>query len=222
MTSISSASGESPLLSLRRLRLVPVIVIDDPVDAVPLARALEEGGLPCAEVTFRTPGARSALERIAAECPNVLAGAGTILTPDQAADAISAGAKFIVAPGFGPAVVDYCLENAIPVFPGIATPTELEAALSKGLKAMKFFPAEPLGGVSYLKAMSAPYVGIEFMPTGGILPSNVLDYLALKQVVACGGSWMAPQEWIAAKQFDRIRDAVTAAVKLISGNGGEA
>lgn len=213
---------EAALSRLRSLRLVPVIVIDDPEHAVPLARALEEGGLPCAEVTFRTSGARAALERIAAECPNVLAGAGTILTAAQAADAKGAGAKFIVAPGFGPAVVDYCLENDIPVFPGVATPTELEAALSKGLKVMKFFPAEPLGGVAYLKAMSAPYIGIEFVPTGGISPSNVRDYLALKQVVACGGSWMAPQEWIAARQFDRIRDAVISAVKLVSGNGGEA
>jgi 2-dehydro-3-deoxyphosphogluconate aldolase/(4S)-4-hydroxy-2-oxoglutarate aldolase len=208
----------SALEQLRVLRLVPVIVIDDPANAVPLARALSEGGLPCAEVTFRTSRAGEALERIAAECPDVLAGAGTVLTPAQAAAARKAGAKFIVSPGFGPAVVDYCLEHDIPVFPGVATPTEIEATLVKGLSVMKFFPAEPLGGVNYLKAMSAPYGKIEFMPTGGISPSNVGGYLALKQVVACGGSWMAPQDWIAAKQFDRIRDAVAQAVAGISTN----
>ncbi len=222
MTSLSPVISEAPLDQLRRLRLVPVIVIDNPDDATPLARSLEEGGLPCAEVTFRTSGARAALERISAQCPNVLVGAGTVLTPAQAADARSAGAKFIVSPGFGPAVVDYCLENNMPVFPGVATPTELEAALSKDLRVLKFFPAEALGGAAYLKAMSAPYGAIEFMPTGGISPANVRDYLALRQVVACGGSWMAPQEWIAAKQFDRIRDAVSAAVRLVSGSGGDA
>lgn len=209
----------SPLEKFRSLRLVPVIVIDDADDAVPLARALADGGLPCAEVTFRTAQAGHALERIAAECPEVLVGAGTVLTPSQAASARQAGAKFIVSPGFGPAVVDYCLEHDIPVFPGVATPTEIEAALAKGLSVMKFFPAEPLGGVNYLKAMSAPYGKIEFMPTGGISPANVGSYLAHKQVVACGGSWMAPQDWIAGKQFDRIRDAVAAAVATVSTKG---
>ncbi|MEO5903071.1 MAG: bifunctional 4-hydroxy-2-oxoglutarate aldolase/2-dehydro-3-deoxy-phosphogluconate aldolase [Gemmatimonadaceae bacterium] len=211
--------SSSPLERLRSLRLVPVIVIDDARDAVPLSRALLEGGLPVAEVTFRTEQAGSALERIAAECPDVLAGAGTVLTPGQAAAARKAGAKFIVSPGFGPAVVDYCLAHDIPVFPGVATPTEIEAALTKGLSVMKFFPAEPLGGVNYLKAMSAPYGKIEFMPTGGISPANVGSYLALKNVVACGGSWMAPQDWIAGKQFDRIREAVATAVAAIAPNG---
>lgn len=214
--------NSSPLDRLRSLRLVPVIVIDDAADAVPLAHALSDGGLPCAEVTFRTAQAGAALERIAAECPDVLAGAGTVLTPAQAAAARKAGAKFIVAPGFGPAVVDYCLEHDIPVFPGVATPTEIEAALAKGLSVLKFFPAEPLGGVNYLKAMSAPYGNIEFMPTGGISPANVGSYLALKQVVACGGSWMAPQDWIAGKQFDRIREAVATAVAAIALKGESA
>lgn len=209
----------TPLDIIRSLKLVPVIVIDDAENAVPLARALADGGLPCAEVTFRTAGAAKALERIAAECPNVFVGAGTVLTPEQAASAVRAGAKFIVAPGFGPAVVDYCLEHDVPVFPGVATPTEIEAALVKGLSVMKFFPAEPLGGVNYLKAMSAPYGKIEFMPTGGISPANVGSYLALKNVVACGGSWMAPQDWIAAKQFDRIRQAVSEAVATVSTKG---
>ena len=158
---------------LRTNRLIPVIVIDDVARAVPLARALEEGGLPCAEITFRTARALEALEKIASECPNVLVGAGTILTPRQAADASSAGAKFVVAPGFGAAMVDYCVENEIPVFPGIATPTELEFALSRGLSVMKFFPAESLGGMAYLKAMSAPYGEVEFLPSGGIGLSNL-------------------------------------------------
>jgi 2-dehydro-3-deoxyphosphogluconate aldolase/(4S)-4-hydroxy-2-oxoglutarate aldolase len=209
----------APLDRIRSLRLVPVIVIDDASDAVSLARALATGGLPCAEVTFRTAQAGQALERISSECPEVLVGAGTVLTPTQAASARKAGAKFIVAPGFGPAVVDYCLEHDIPVFPGVATPTEIEAALTKGLSVMKFFPAEPLGGVNYLKAMSAPYGKIEFMPTGGISPANVGSYLALRNVVACGGSWMAPQDWIAGRQFDRIRDAVAAAVATVSTKG---
>jgi 2-dehydro-3-deoxyphosphogluconate aldolase/(4S)-4-hydroxy-2-oxoglutarate aldolase len=212
------SANETPLQQLRKLRLVPVIVIDDPADAVPLANALAAGGLPCAEVTFRTARAAEALQRISSECPDVLVGAGTVLTPAHAAAARNAGAKFIVSPGFGPAVVDYCLEHDIPVYPGVATPTEIEAVLLKGLSVMKFFPAEPLGGVGYLKAMSAPYGRIEFMPTGGISAANVRAYLSLDQVVACGGSWMAPQAWIAEKQFDRIQNAVADAVAVISSN----
>lgn len=197
---------------LRKNRLIPVIVIDDPRQAVPLARALEEGGLPCAEITFRTPRALEALEKISAECPNVLVGAGTVLTPAQAADAHHAGAKFVVAPGFGAAMVDYCIENAIPVFPGVATPTELEFALNRGLSVLKFFPAESLGGIAYLKAMSAPYGDVEFLPSGGIGASNIAAYLSNPRVVACGGSWMAPADWIRAGQFDRIRDEVRKSV----------
>ena len=193
-------------------RIVPVIVIDDPADAVPLATALADGGLPCAEITFRTAGALEALRRIRDERPSMLAGAGTVLTPKQAADARGAGAQFIVAPGFSPAVVDYCLEQEIPVFPGICTPTEIEAALSRGLDVLKFFPAEPMGGLNFLKAIAAPYVGVKFMPTGGINAANVKSYLAFNRVVACGGSWMAPSDWIAAKQFDRVRAEAASAV----------
>jgi 2-dehydro-3-deoxyphosphogluconate aldolase/(4S)-4-hydroxy-2-oxoglutarate aldolase len=203
---------KSVVESFRKSRLIPVIVIDDPRHAVPLARALEEGGLPCAEITFRTPRALEALEKISTECPNVLVGAGTVLTPMQAADARRAGAKFVVAPGFGAAMVDYCLENGIPVFPGIATPTELEFGLCRGLSVMKLFPAESLGGIAYLKAMSAPYGDVEFLPSGGIGLSNVAAYLSSPRVVACGGSWMAPADWIGAEQFDRIRDEVRKSV----------
>jgi 2-dehydro-3-deoxyphosphogluconate aldolase / (4S)-4-hydroxy-2-oxoglutarate aldolase len=202
---------------LRATRIVPVITIDDPDHAVPLARALLDGGIACAEITFRTPRAAAALERIAGELPEMLVGAGTILTPAQAAAARAAGARFIVAPGFGPRMVDYCLEHEIPVYPGVATPTEVEMALEHGLTTLKFFPAEPMGGLAYLKAIAAPYVGVTFMPTGGINASNITSYLAFNRIAACGGSWMAPAEWIAARQFDRIRDESRRASVLVHG-----
>ena len=197
---------------LRALRIVPVIVIEDPADAVPLANALVDGGLPIAEVTFRTANAAEAIGRIAAEKPDLLVGAGTVLKPEQAKQARAAGASFMVAPGFNPAVVDYCLEHDIPVFPGVATPTEVELALDKGLSVVKFFPAEPMGGLPFLKAMSAPYGMMSFIPTGGISTNNVKEYLGFNKVVACGGSWMAPAEWIKGKMFDRIRDETRNAV----------
>ena len=206
---------QSVVETFRKNRLIPVIVIDDVKHAVPLAQALEEGGLPCAEITFRTPRALEALEKISAECPSVLVGAGTILTPRQAADARSAGAKFIVAPGFGAAMVDYCIEHELPVFPGVATPTELEFALSRGLSVVKFFPAESLGGVAYLKAMSAPYGNVGFLPSGGIGLSNLASYLSTPRGVACGGSWMAQADWISAGKFDRIRDEVRKSVDAV-------
>lgn len=204
---------------LRSVRIVPVITIDDAANAVPLARALAAGGLPCAEITFRTPAATESIERIAAEVPELFVGAGTVLTPAQAKAANEAGAQFIVAPGFGPRVVEYCQSRAIPVFPGVATPTEIEAALEMGLRILKFFPAEPLGGLAYLKAIAAPYVEVSFMPTGGINAANIASYLAFSRVVACGGSWMAPAEWIAAKQFDRIREESRRAVDAAHGAG---
>jgi 2-dehydro-3-deoxyphosphogluconate aldolase/(4S)-4-hydroxy-2-oxoglutarate aldolase len=214
----SLASTDATVLArLRETKIVPVIVINDADDAVPLAAALTEGGLACAEVTFRTKAAGEALRRICAENPEMLAGAGTVLTPQQAKEARDAGAHFIVAPGFSPAVVDYCLEHDIPVYPGVCTPTDVEAALAKGLKTLKFFPAEPAGGVPYLKAISAPYNMVSFMPTGGINAANIGSYLEMKNVVACGGSWMAPNDWIAAKEFDRIRQATKQAVATVAG-----
>jgi 2-dehydro-3-deoxyphosphogluconate aldolase/(4S)-4-hydroxy-2-oxoglutarate aldolase len=198
---------------LRALRIVPVLVIDDAHDAAPVAQALIHGGLPIAEVTFRTAAAAESLRRIAAELPDLLAGAGTVLSVEQAAQARSAGARFIVAPGFNPAVVDYCLEHDVPVFPGVATPTEIEAALQKGLDTLKFFPAEPLGGLPFLKAVAAPYGGVTFIPTGGINLTNLFEYLAFPRVLACGGSWMAPAEWARAQQFDRIRQETERAVR---------
>jgi len=217
MTSVTSIStgGADVLAALRALRLVPVIVIDDPADATPLAKALLEGGLPCAEITFRTPNAADAIARIANEYPDMLLGAGTVLTSQQVAQARDAGARFIVTPGFNPAVVDYCLERALPVYPGVCTPTEIEMALGKGLRVLKFFPAEAAGGVAFLKAIAAPYVGVEFMQTGGINLENIPSYLALRSVVACGGSWIAPGEWLVTKQFERIRAATERAMHVV-------
>ncbi|HEY4305241.1 MAG TPA: bifunctional 4-hydroxy-2-oxoglutarate aldolase/2-dehydro-3-deoxy-phosphogluconate aldolase [Gemmatimonadaceae bacterium] len=218
-TYLSSADA---VARLRSIRIVPVITIDDPIDAVPLGRALIDGGLACAEITFRTPRASEALTRIAAEVPELFVGAGTILTPEHASRALDAGAQFIVAPGFNPRVVDFCLERGVPAYPGIATPTELEAALEKGLTTLKFFPADQMGGLDFLKAMAAPYVDVAFMPTGGINLTNVVHYLAFRRVVACGGSWMAPTDWIAAKQFDRIREASTRASEVVRENAAAA
>jgi len=201
---------------IRRLKIVPVIVIDDPARALGLADALAGGGLPCAEITFRTPAASEALRRIAAERPHVLAGAGTVLTTEHAARARDAGARFIVSPGINPKVVEWCQDHSLPVFPGICTPTEIETALECGLNVVKFFPAEPSGGVGFLKAIAAPYPDLSFMPTGGITAANVREYLAFKRVVACGGSWMAPQDWIQQGAFDRVREAVAAAVSSVS------
>jgi 2-dehydro-3-deoxyphosphogluconate aldolase/(4S)-4-hydroxy-2-oxoglutarate aldolase len=190
---------------LRDARVVPVITIDDPSDAVPLARALAAGGLACVEITFRTPRAAEALRRICTEVPEIVAGAGTVLTPAQVRTARDAGTQFVVAPGLNARVVNECRERAIPIYPGVATPTEIEAALELGLETLKFFPAEPMGGLAYLKAIAAPYVDVRFMPTGGVSASNVASYLAFSRVVACGGSWMAPADRIAAKQFDWIQ-----------------
>jgi 2-dehydro-3-deoxyphosphogluconate aldolase / (4S)-4-hydroxy-2-oxoglutarate aldolase len=210
-------SRNDVLARLRDVRVVPVITIDDPDDAVPLARALADGGLTCIEITFRTPRAAEALRRIASEVPSVLAGAGTVLTPQQAHIARDAGAQFLVAPGFGPRVVDWAMERGMAMYPGVATPTEVEAALEKGLTTLKFFPAEPMGGLAFIKAIAAPYVDVNFMPTGGINASNVASYLAFERIVACGGSWMAPPDWIAAKQFDRIRDQARRAFEISHG-----
>jgi 2-dehydro-3-deoxyphosphogluconate aldolase/(4S)-4-hydroxy-2-oxoglutarate aldolase len=201
---------------IRRVKIVPVIVIDDAERALGLADALAAGGLPCAEVTFRTPAAAEALTRIAAERPDVLVGAGTVLTTEQAGRARDAGARFIVSPGINPRVVAWCQDHGLPVFPGVCTPTEIETALECGLSVVKFFPAEPSGGVAYLKAIAAPFPDLQFMPTGGITAANIRDYLAFKRVVACGGSWMAPQDWIQHGAFDRIRDAVATAVSSVS------
>ncbi len=202
--------------ALRRSRLIPVIVIDDPKNAVPLANALLDGGLPIAEVTLRTPVALEALRRIRHAQPEMLAGVGTVLNVTQAAQARDAGAKFVISPGFNRAVVDYCLEHEVPVYPGVATATEIEAALDAGLKLLKLWPIETLGGVTYLQLLSGPFAGVEFNPSGGVTAASFESYLALKNVVACGGPWMAQPDWIASGQFDRIRDAVRDSVTRVA------
>lgn len=210
----------------RRGRIVPVLVIDDPARAVPTGRALAAGGMRCAEITFRTARAAAALRAMAEEVSDLVVGAGTVLTPEKADEARRAGAKFIVAPGFNASVARYCSEHSLPYFPGIATPTELEAALANDLTVVKLFPAEPLGGVGYLKAIAAPYGNaVRFMPTGGVGPANVGSYLALAQVIACGGSWMAPADWVASGEYARIQaesQKATALVLSLAGAGGAA
>jgi len=202
------------LETIGRLRIVPLIVIDDPAKADPLAKALVAAGLPCAEIAFRTAGATEALRRIAAEHPDVLVGAGTVLDTAQAAAAREAGARFIVSPGLNPRVVEYCLGHDLPVFPGVATPTEIGAALDLGLRALKFFPAEAMGGLAYLKAVAAPFADAAFIPTGGIATAHLHAYLAFRPVIACGGSWMATKAWIDAGDFDRIRLETQQAMRL--------
>ena len=216
-TATPSSAAPAVIDRFASLRIIPVIVIDDSADAVPLARALSDGGLPCAEVTLRTPHALESLRRIAAELPDMLVGAGTVLTPAQAAESRSAGARFVVAPGFNAGVVEYCQSVELPAFPGVCTPTEIEMALGLGLSVLKFFPAEPIGGLAYLKAIAAPYTGVSFIPTGGVGPANLAGYLGFARVVACGGSWMAPNDWISARQFDRIRETTRAAVSIAAG-----
>ena len=176
------------LETLGRLGLVPVVKIEKAGDAVELGRALLAGGLPSAEITFRTEAAEEAIRRISSSLPEILVGAGTVLSVDQAGRAVSAGAQFIVSPGFNQKVVDWCLGKEIPVTPGVATPTEIDMALDKGLNILKFFPAEALGGLKTLKAIAAPYGDVSFIPTGGINPDNLGDYLAHPSVHCCGGS----------------------------------
>ena len=190
--------------ALSRIGVVPVITIDSPQDAVPLARALLNGGIGCAEITFRTASAEEAIQRIGGECHEMLVGAGTVLTVQQAEQAVRAGAQYIVAPGFDAAVVEWCLGNGVPVLPGVATPTEINMALARGVKLLKFFPAEEIGGVRMLKALRAPYQEVQFIPTGGINARNLAEYLALPNVVACGGSWIATESMISEGRFDEI------------------
>lgn len=184
--------------------IVPVVVLDDVKDALPLAKALTEGGLPCAEVTFRTEAAEESIKVMAEAYPDMVVGAGTVLTIEQVDAAVKAGAKFIVSPGFDPEIVDYCLEKEIPIFPGCVTPSEVAQAVKRGLKVVKFFPAEPAGGVAMIKAMAAPYHQLRFMPTGGIGTQNLKDYLEFNKIICCGGSWMVKADLIKNGEFDKI------------------
>lgn len=184
--------------------VVPVVVLDDVKDALPLAKALTEGGLPCAEVTFRTEVAEESIKVMAEAYPDMVVGAGTVLTIEQVNAAVKAGAKFIVSPGFDPEIVDYCLKKDIPIFPGCISPSEVAQAVKRGLKVVKFFPAEPAGGVAMIKAMAAPYNQLRFMPTGGIGTQNLKDYLEFDKIICCGGSWMVKADLIKNGEFEKI------------------
>ena len=197
--------------------ILPVIKLNDAKDAVPLAKALCEGGLPCAEVTFRTDAAEESIKIMTEAFPDMLVGAGTVLTAEQVDQAVKAGAKFIVSPGFDPEIVDYCILKDIPVFPGCITPSEVAQAVKRGLKVIKFFPAEQFGGIAAIKALAAPYTDIKFMPTGGINPKNLENYLSDDKIIACGGSWMVKGNLIKEGRFDEIRILTAEAVKLASG-----
>lgn len=199
---------------LQKFGVVPVVVLNEVKDALPLAKALIEGGLPCAEVTFRTEAAEESIRQMAAEYPEMLVGAGTVLTIEQVDRAVNAGAKFIVSPGFDPEVADYCLSREIPIFPGCVTPSEVAQAVKRGLKVVKFFPAEQFGGVSTIKALAAPYTMVRFMPTGGVSAKNLKDYLSCDKIIACGGSWMVKGDMIKAGEFDKICEMTKEAVAL--------
>jgi len=200
---------------IKKTAIIPVVVIDDARDAAPLAKALINGGLPCAEVTFRTAAAEESIRVMSEKYPEMLVGAGTVLTTEQVDRAISVGAKFIVSPGTNPKVVRYCQEKNIPIIPGVCTPTETEAALELGLAVLKFFPAEAAGGLKMIKAMAAPYGAVSFMPTGGIGPENVGEYLSYNRIIACGGSWMVKGELVREGRFDEIERLTREATDII-------
>ena len=205
------------LEQISKVGIVPVIKIDDVEKAVPLAKALIAGGIPCAEITFRTAEGEEAIRRIAAEKLDILLGAGTVLTTEQVDRAIDAGATFIVSPGFNPTVVDYCVKKGILITPGCSTPSDMERAMEAGLEVVKFFPAEQAGGLPFIKAVAAPYTKLKFMPTGGVSTSNLNEYLAFDKIVACGGSWMVKPELLNAGKFDEIAQLCRDAVRTMLG-----
>lgn len=205
------------LEEIQKIGIVPVVKIDRVEDALPLAKALCEGGLPCAEITFRTEAAEEAIRVMTTEYPEMLIGAGTVLTTEQADKAMEAGAKFIVSPGLNKKVVRYCIEKGYPVTPGTANPSDVETAIELGLEVVKFFPAEAAGGLNMIKSMAAPYVNMKFMPTGGINAKNLKSYLDFDKIIACGGSWMVSGEMINAGEFDKIKALTKEAVELMLG-----
>ncbi len=193
---------------LSAMKVVPVIAIKEADKAQPLAKVLVENGLPCAEITFRTEAAAESIRLMREAYPDMLIGAGTVLTTEQVDQALEAGADFIVSPGLNPTTVAYCQQKNVAVIPGVNNPSLVEQAMSLGLKTLKFFPAEPSGGIGMLKALSAVYP-VEFMPTGGISPANVADYLALEKVIACGGTWMVPNDLIDQGDWQAIGQLVS-------------
>lgn len=206
---------------IQEIGIVPVVVLDDVKDAKSLAQALCEGGLPCAEVTFRTPAAEESIRIMSEEFPQMLVGAGTVLTTEQVDRAVAAGAKFIVSPGLNPRIVKYCMEKGIPITPGCSSASDIEVALENGLEVVKFFPAEPAGGLNMIKALAAPYVGVKFMPTGGINATNVREYLAYDRILACGGSWMVKNDLIKAGDYAKITELVKEAVEIVKESRGK-
>ncbi|WP_411991577.1 bifunctional 4-hydroxy-2-oxoglutarate aldolase/2-dehydro-3-deoxy-phosphogluconate aldolase [Agarivorans sp. DSG3-1] len=194
---------------LQALKVIPVIAIDNADDAVPLAKVLVENGLPCAEITFRTPAAAQAIANMREAYPDMLIGAGTVLTSAQVDQAIDAGVDFVVSPGFNPTTVRYCQQRNMPIIPGVNNPSLVEQAMEMGLDTLKFFPAEPSGGVGMLKALSAVYP-VKFMPTGGVSVKNINDYLSINAVLACGGTWMVPANLIKEQNWDAIAELVKA------------
>lgn len=205
------------LEQISNIGIVPVIVLDDTKDARPLAEALIKGGLPCAEVTFRTKAAAEVIKIITESFPTMLVGAGTVLTTEQVDLAVKSGAKFIVSPGFNPKIVKYCIERDINIIPGASNPSDIEQAIEFGLDVVKFFPAEAAGGLNMIKSMAAPYSQIKFMPTGGINEENICEYLDFDRVIACGGSWMVKKELISEGRFDEIRRITERAVRKMLG-----
>lgn len=209
------------LEKIQEIGIVPVVVLEDAKDAEPLAKALCEGGLPCAEVTFRTAAAEESIRIMTEKYPDMLVGAGTVLTTEQVDRAVLAGAKFIVSPGLNPQIVKYCVEKGILITPGCANPSDIEQALENGLEVVKFFPAEPAGGLKMIKALAAPYVGVKFMPTGGINATNVRDYLAYDRILACGGSWMVSSDLVKAGDFEKITELTKEAVEIVKESRGK-
>ena len=206
-------SVQPVLTRIGQLKIVPVIAIEDAGSASALGEALVSGGLPLAEVTFRTAAAEQAIRTLAAH-KEILVGAGTVLNVDTAKRAVDAGAKFVVSPGFNPKVVSWCVSNNVPITPGTATPTDIEMALDHGLNVVKFFPSEALGGLKTLKAIAAPYGMMQFIPTGGIDANNLAEYLKFPKILACGGSWMVSKELLAEKQWGKVTELTKQAVQI--------
>jgi len=197
----------------KKTGVIPVIKLNNEKHAVPLAHALLDGGILCAEITFRSSATEEAIRKMSTEVPEMLVGAGTVLTIEQAEKAINAGAKFLVSPGFNPKIVDFALSKEIPMFPGVNDPSAIEAALEKGLTTLKFFPAELSGGCGMLKAFSGPFAQVQFIPTGGVNISNLENYLSLSNVLACGGSWLVKQDLIEGNHFEKITNLASEANK---------
>jgi len=201
---------------LQELRLIPVVTIENSENAIPLGQALIEAGLPIIEITFRTLAAEQSISVLSKNMSHIFVGAGTVLTIEQIKKAVNAGAQFIVTPGFNPKIIDYCLSNKIPIIPGVNTPTMVEWALDRGLKVVKFFPANLSGGTKMLKSLAGPYPEMKFVPTGGINNESLVDYLKLSNVLACGGSWIVKKDLISTGQFEEIKKLTETAISLIN------